>query len=96
MIYSSSGSSAPSQSPPEGGGAPIYAAAALLRSFITIAGSYSVPFFIIPKKILVIFPAIAIKDRAVSFENGVGKQEQPSFFEITVDRQASELFLHNH
>ena len=35
-------------------------------------------------------------DRAVSFENGVGKQEQPSFFEITVDRQASELFLHNH
>ena len=34
--------------------------------------------------------------RAVSFENGVGKQEQPSFFEITVDRQASELFLHNH
>jgi hypothetical protein len=34
--------------------------------------------------------------RAVSFENGVGKQELPSFFEITVDRQASELFLHNH
>jgi len=31
-----------------------------------------------------------------SFENGVGKQELPSFFEITVDRQASELFLHNH
>lgn len=36
------------------------------------------------------------ESRAVSFENGVGKQEQPSFFEITVDRQASELFLHNH
>ena len=52
----------PSNRPPEGGGAPIYAAVALLRSFITIAGSYSVPFFSIPKKILVIFPAIAIKD----------------------------------
>ena len=47
---------------PEGGGAPIYAAASLLKSFMTIAGSYSVPFFSIPKKILVIFPAIAIRD----------------------------------
>ena len=39
---------------------------------------------------------VGVTTRAVSFENGVDKQEQPSFFEITVDRQASELFLHNH
>ncbi len=55
------GAALPSNRPPRGA-APIYAAIALFRSLMTIVGSYSVPFFSIPKKILVIFPAIAIKD----------------------------------
>ena len=51
-----------SKRPPRGAARRNYAATALLKSFITIAGSYSVPFFSIPKNILAIRAAIAIID----------------------------------